>query len=508
MKSSNKRGGRLGRWLAGLLLATAALGAMAQDCSNRLRITLGDGSASCLTDHAVSRRSSATRPGTVASMVPGSGLYAVAVSPALAHCPPALGFASLSSLPTASGAGGIGAESLHARSALAECQMRLPSSAPADCACQVVLVDGTSTLPPAVFARYAGAPGDPVARPAPATQPEATGKPEVVAKVEAPPKAEPVARVEPPARPTAVTRPAPAAQPGPDVGAPQMSRASAPAASPAVAAATGEELAELRRQLAQLQAQMGQAQAQSPRAPPSRAAPEPVARKSARALVIGNGAYQHLGLLPNPRRDATDIAAKLRSFGIEVDLVLDADRNALVKALADHQRKAEGLDVNILFYAGHGLQVGGINYIAPVDMLADGISSGYVKLNGVALNDALEYLPARTRLVFLDACRDNPAIQKIVATRTVASPGLAPMTVTSGTLISYATRDGSVAEDGKGRNSPYTAALLRHIDAPDDIAVVLRRVRLSVMQSTGNRQEPWEYGSLVGDQLVLSRLVR
>jgi uncharacterized caspase-like protein len=231
-------------------------------------------------------------------------------------------------------------------------------------------------------------------------------------------------------------------------------------------------------------------------------------RLGARALVIGNGAYQHLGRLPNPRHDAVDIATKLRSFGIEVDLVLDADRNALVKALNDHQRKAEGLDVNILYYAGHGLQVGGVNYIAPVDMLADGISSGYVRLNAVALADTLEYLPARTRLVFLDACRDNPASRSLLATRSVVAPGLAPMAATSGTLISYATRDGAVAEDGRGRNSPYTAALLKHLDAHEDIAVVLRRVRQTVMQATGNRQEPWEYGSLIGDRLVLPLLAR
>ena len=281
-----------------------------------------------------------------------------------------------------------------------------------------------------------------------------------------------------------------------------------PAADPAAAKfrppAANDEMAELRRRVEQLQAQVGQSQAA--RTPATTAAP--VNRMSARALVIGNGAYKQLGTLANPRRDAMDMAVKLRSFGIEVDLVLDADRNALVKALADHNRKATALDVNILYYAGHGLQVGGINYIAPVDMLADGISSGYVKLNGVALNDALDYLPARTRLVFLDACRDNPAVRTMVANRSVAAPGLAPISATSGTLISYATRDGSVAEDGKGRNSPYTTALLRHLDAPDDIAVVLRRVRQSVMEATGNRQEPWEYGSLVGDQLILSRLVR
>ncbi|MBK9361018.1 MAG: caspase family protein [Rubrivivax sp.] len=444
------------RWLLAAALVVLSATAAAQPCSSRLRITLGDGSASCLTDHALAQRTATARPGTLASLLPVSGLYAVAVSPALPQCPAALGFSAISTMPTATGAVGNGADSPHARSALAECRQKLPWSAPPECSCRLVLVDGLSTLPPESFARYAGtAPAVVAAAPPPA--------PEQAAAAPAEPA---VTEVRPP--------------PG------------------------NGEVAALRRRIEQLQAEVGQAQAA--RSPP--AAATPVNRLTARALVIGNGAYKHLGTLANPRRDAMDMAAKLRGFGIEVDLVLDADRHALVKALADHNRKATALDVNILYYAGHGLQVGGINYIAPVDMLADGISSGHVKLNGVALNDALDYLPARTRLVFLDACRDNPAVRKLVANRSVAAPGLAPVSATSGTLIAYATRDGSVAEDGKGRNSPYTAALLRHLDAPDDIAVVLRRVRQSVMEATGNRQEPWEYGSLVGDQLVLSRLVR
>jgi hypothetical protein len=201
------------------------------------------------------------------------------------------------------------------------------------------------------------------------------------------------------------------------------------------------------------------------------------------------------------------VAAKLRSFGIDVDLVLDTNRAALVKALADYHDRAAGYDVNVLFYAGHGVQMGGINYIVPVDLPAAGATVGSVKLNAVSLNDALEYLPARTRLVFLDACRDNPLSRSLMATRSAAL-GLAPVSTVSGTLVAYATKDGSTAEDGSGRNSPYTAALLEHLDLEEDIAVVLRRVRQSVLKATNQRQEPWEYGSLIGDQLVLSRLAR
>ena len=228
----------------------------------------------------------------------------------------------------------------------------------------------------------------------------------------------------------------------------------------------------------------------------------------ARALVIGNGAYTSMGLLTNPRRDASAIADKLRRFGIEVDLALDTTRAQLAKALSDYQDRAAGYDINILFYAGHGLQVGGTNYMVPIDLPAAGATVGSIKLNAVSLNDALEYLPARTRIVFLDACRDNPLARSLQITRGAAGIGLAPVNTVSGTLVAYATRDGATAEDGNGRNSPYTTALLEHLDAEEDIAVVLRRVRQSVLTATSQRQEPWEYGSLIGDQLVLSRLAR
>ena len=188
--------------------------------------------------------------------------------------------------------------------------------------------------------------------------------------------------------------------------------------------------------------------------------------------------------------------------------MLDADRDALAKALNDYQTRAAGSDVNILFYAGHGVQVDGVNYLVPTNMRADGISAGYIKLTGISLNAALDYLPAKTRLVFLDACRDNPVSRSLAGSRGGGS-GLAPVAVTnSGTLIAYATKDGATAEDGQGKHSPYTAALLEHLNRPQDIAVVLRHVRQSVMKATSNRQEPWEYGSLVGDQLVLAKLAK
>lgn len=249
-------------------------------------------------------------------------------------------------------------------------------------------------------------------------------------------------------------------------------------------------------------------QAAKEREPPPAPVQAAVLKQSARALVIGNSAYTNFGSLKNTRNDAQAIAAKLTSFGIDVDLVLDADRDALVKALNEYAGKAVGKDVNLLFYAGHGLQLEGVNYIIPTNMRADGISVGYVKLNGIALNAAMDYMPAKTRLIFLDACRDNPAVRSLVASRGSSNVGLAPVSAATGTLIAYATKEGSVASDGNGKNSPYTTALLRHLDAPLDISIILRRVRQTVLQLTSNGQEPWEYGSLVGDQLVLSQMSR
>lgn len=291
------------------------------------------------------------------------------------------------------------------------------------------------------------------------------------------------------------------------------------AAMQAAQAQAAQQTEDARRAQAQAQQQTAAAQAalqaaqaartQVAAAPVVAARPEPVVpRMTARALIIGNSGYTHFGALPNPRRDATAMAERLRGLGIEADVVIDADRDSLIKALNDFEAKARRVDVNILFYAGHGVQVEGVNYMVPVNMRADGVTAGYIRLAAIPLGAILDYMPAKTRLVFLDACRDNPAARSLVATRSASSVGLAPVQTVSGTLISYATRDGAVAEDGAGQNSPYTTALLRHLGDPDDIAIVLRRVRTAVMQATGGKQEPWDYGSLTGDAIVLGRMAR
>ena len=222
----------------------------------------------------------------------------------------------------------------------------------------------------------------------------------------------------------------------------------------------------------------------------------------ARALVIGNASYSGSSKLPNPANDASAMSAKLKELGFVVDMVLDANRNSLVSSLSKFAKTASDADISLLFYAGHGVQISGVNYMLPVDLNMYDLAQ--VPLQGVSLSAVVEqFMPGKTKLVFLDACRDNPLMQ--TASRSV-SRGLAPINVSEGTLISYSTKDGQVAQDGDGKNSPFTTALLQHLGDPDDIAVVLRKVREDVLKNTGGKQQPWEYGSLTGGALVLSAI--
>ena len=238
------------------------------------------------------------------------------------------------------------------------------------------------------------------------------------------------------------------------------------------------------------------------RAQPTRPASY-AAVNEAHALVIGNSAYPGGNRLANPANDARAMKQKLESLGFRVTVINNASRDEMVRGLSNFSKTAARADLSVLFYAGHGFQVSGVNYMAPVDMSLN--DSSQAPLQAVSLNQAIEqYLPGKTKLVLFDACRDNPLM---AASGRGISRGLAPINVSEGTLISYATKDGQTADDGQGQvNSPYTAALLEHLSDPDDIAVLLRTVRAKVMQRTDNRQQPWEYGSLIGGALVLSEI--
>src|SRR6202048_5074931 len=184
------------------------------------------------------------------------------------------------------------------------------------------------------------------------------------------------------------------------------------------------------------------------------------------AFVVGNGAYKNVAQLPNPPVDAKAMAAVLRNVGFGVVEGTNLTRDKMTEKLLDFGKKTQGADVAVFFYAGHGIAVNGTNYLLPVD--ADIKSEMDVKL-GAAINIDLTLdqtmSDAKVKLVFLDACRDNPFAAKIKsnsATRSVSvQTGLAEMKSGEGTLIAFATGPGQTALDGQeGTNSPFTRALI------------------------------------------------
>jgi TPR repeat protein len=215
------------------------------------------------------------------------------------------------------------------------------------------------------------------------------------------------------------------------------------------------------------------------------------------ALVIGNSGYTTKPL-DNPVHDADLMARTLRGVEFQVTLLIDADQAAMKRAILDFGRQLRGTDsVGLFYYAGHGVQVDGENFLIPVG--ADITDLQEVALNGVNLSELLktmERAASRLNIAILDACRDNPFVS---STRSSAS-GLALVTAPTGTLIAYATAPGQVALDGDGPNSPYTAALAAAIPTPGvPLEEVFRRTRRKVLEVTANKQTPWEHSSLTGE---------
>jgi len=223
------------------------------------------------------------------------------------------------------------------------------------------------------------------------------------------------------------------------------------------------------------------------------------------AFVVGNGAYRHTTTLPNPSIDAKAIAALLRNVGFDVTEGVDLNREGMMARLGEFATKTQGADVALLYYSGHGIAVNGKNYLLPID--ADLNSELDVKLGaGIDVEVALDQTmaDAKVKLVFLDACRDNPFAGKIrsaARTRSVTVlSGLAEMKSSEGTLIAFATGPGQTALDGKpGQNSPFTRALLNNIAEPGvEIRHALTNVRAQVSEETNKRQLPWENTNLTG----------
>jgi uncharacterized caspase-like protein len=224
------------------------------------------------------------------------------------------------------------------------------------------------------------------------------------------------------------------------------------------------------------------------------------------ALVIGNGAYQRVPPLPNPPRDAADIAHALERLDFKVTQLNNATAADMRKALVEFGHAAEGSMMAVVFYAGHGMEAGGENWLVPAD--AELRSDTDIESEAVSHRSVnLQVSKARQLgLIILDACRNNPFAAKMkrsLSTRAVAR-GLAPTEPTDNVLVAYAARDGTTASDGDGRNSPFTAALLRNIETPGlEISFLFRNVRDEVMSATKREQQPFVYGSLSKEAIYL-----
>ena len=233
------------------------------------------------------------------------------------------------------------------------------------------------------------------------------------------------------------------------------------------------------------------------------AAPAALAEKRV-ALVLGNAAYQNTTPLTSPTHDAADLAAVLSRLGFDVVEGSDLDKRAMERTMRQFTQKLARADVALFYFAGHALQSGGQNYLMPIDARLR--SEGDVDFEAVPLALVLRQMEreAKTSIVLLDACRDNPlarGLARTLGTRaSLIGQGLAEVKAGVGTLVGLSTQPGNIALEGEGRNSPYAKALLKHVEAPGkDVSGVLVAVRNDVLQATAGKQVPWEFAALTDE---------
>ena len=220
------------------------------------------------------------------------------------------------------------------------------------------------------------------------------------------------------------------------------------------------------------------------------------------ALVLGNSAYQAAPALDNPANDAADLAQSLRAIGFDVIEQRDGSRDAMAKAVRDFAERIRGADVALFFYAGHGLQMNGENYLIPVDARIQ--NEADVRFNTINVTDILQEMDGagRANIIILDACRNNPFAEKLTHNgRGVTTRGLGRIEPSGvGSLVVFSTSPDKVALDGSSRNSPFTSALLKYVRTPGlEVRQLISKVRGDVLAATNNQQLPWDNSSLVGD---------
>jgi len=219
------------------------------------------------------------------------------------------------------------------------------------------------------------------------------------------------------------------------------------------------------------------------------------------ALVIGNAAYAHASELRNPRNDAQAIAKALEQMGFTVISGFDLGHAEMGRTIQRFAAALDGAAVGIFYYAGHGIQINGTNYLVPTDSRLETEHSPDFELIRVDVVQRIMESRYRTNILFLDACRDNPLVRNLsraMGTRSISiGRGLAPTESGVGTLVSFSTQPGNVALDGAGRHSPYAEALTRHMSLPGvHVGDMLISVRRDVMHATSNKQVPWEHSAL------------
>jgi hypothetical protein len=217
------------------------------------------------------------------------------------------------------------------------------------------------------------------------------------------------------------------------------------------------------------------------------------------ALIIGNSNYQKTGQLLNPINDATDMANTLKELGFDVIVLKDADRRQMGDALNEFHTKLRQGGVGVFYYAGHGIQVEGENYLVPIDaQLQREEDVVYETLPVGKILGAMENAGNQTNILILDACRDNPFSRRWQ--RSIVAQGLAPIQAVGGSFIAYATAPGDVAADGDGRNGTFTTHILQNIKTPNlTVEDMFKRVRQGVAKETNNQQIPWDSSSLIDE---------
>ncbi|MBN9550420.1 MAG: caspase family protein, partial [Alphaproteobacteria bacterium] len=226
------------------------------------------------------------------------------------------------------------------------------------------------------------------------------------------------------------------------------------------------------------------------------------------ALVLGNSQYRHAAPLANPARDGQAMAERLKDLGFEVVSGFDLTKQQTQATVAQFAKQVRGADIALFFYAGHGLQVSGKNYLLPVDAALEDETS--LDFEAVSVDFILRQMSRETsiRLVFLDACRDNPLADVLAKTAGIkgASSGLAEIPIENGgagTLVAFAASPNQLAYDGSGDHSPFTTALLQHIgEANVSVTEAMNRVTSDVFKATAGKQRPWINVSLTTEVVL------